>query len=193
MALLTQVTVTSSYVSGVLPALLVLGLGLGLIFAQAINTATAGVAPRGLRRGLRSGQHDAAGRRVDRDVGAQHDRAECHGHLPDRARHQPPAPAIAATYGYTIAFGVSAGLLGVGFILAIVLLPSRRRLGDLRERGRRNPACTQSATRARLRQLASEAIPVALCSCPPLITRAAKSSDGPGTYPPATRSVQDLG
>ena len=44
MALLTQVTVTSSYVSGVLPALLILGLGLGLIFAQAINTATAGVA-----------------------------------------------------------------------------------------------------------------------------------------------------
>src|SRR4029079_6628777 len=44
MALLTQVTVTSSYVSGVLPGVLVLGLGLGLIFAQAINTATAGVA-----------------------------------------------------------------------------------------------------------------------------------------------------
>src|SRR6266852_231190 len=37
--------------------------------------------PRGLRRGLRSGQHDAAGRRVDRDVGAQHDRAQRHGHL----------------------------------------------------------------------------------------------------------------
>jgi Major Facilitator Superfamily len=44
MALLTRVSVTSSYVSGVLPALLILGLGLGLIFAQAINTATAGVA-----------------------------------------------------------------------------------------------------------------------------------------------------
>src|SRR5437660_9091265 len=37
MALLTQVTVTSSYVSGVLPALIVLGLGLGQIFAQAIT------------------------------------------------------------------------------------------------------------------------------------------------------------
>src|SRR6266446_6021571 len=44
MALLTQVTVTSSYVSGVLPSVLILGLGLGQIFAQAINTATAGVA-----------------------------------------------------------------------------------------------------------------------------------------------------
>ena len=38
MAFLTHVCVTSSYVSAVLPALLVLGLGLGLIFAQAINT-----------------------------------------------------------------------------------------------------------------------------------------------------------
>jgi hypothetical protein len=39
MALLTQVTATSSYVDIVLPAMLVLGLGLGLIFAQTINTA----------------------------------------------------------------------------------------------------------------------------------------------------------
>ena len=46
MALLTQLTVSSSYVSGVLPALLLLGLGLGVIFAQAINNATAGVAPQ---------------------------------------------------------------------------------------------------------------------------------------------------
>ena len=43
MAYLTQITVTSSYVSSVLPAMLVLGLGFGMIFAPAINTATAGV------------------------------------------------------------------------------------------------------------------------------------------------------
>ena len=43
MTYLTQLTVTSSYVGGVLPALLILGLGFGMIFAPAINTATAGV------------------------------------------------------------------------------------------------------------------------------------------------------
>ena len=40
---LTQLTVTSSYLGGILPALLIMGLGFGMIFAPAINTATAGV------------------------------------------------------------------------------------------------------------------------------------------------------
>jgi hypothetical protein len=40
-AYLAQLTVTSSYLAGVLPALLVMGLGFGLIFAAAVNTATA--------------------------------------------------------------------------------------------------------------------------------------------------------
>ena len=46
MAYLTQLTVTSGYASAVLPALLILGLGFGMIFAPAINTATFGVARR---------------------------------------------------------------------------------------------------------------------------------------------------
>jgi hypothetical protein len=52
----------------------------------------------------------------------------------------PLAPAIAATHGYTIAFGVSARLLGLGFVLAIVLLPSRRRLAELKDAGAVTPA-----------------------------------------------------
>ncbi len=44
MVYLTQVTVTSSYDTAVLPALLILGVGFGMIFAPAINTATFGVA-----------------------------------------------------------------------------------------------------------------------------------------------------
>ena len=43
MVYLSQLTVSSSYAAGVLPALLLLGLGFGMIFAPAINTATAGV------------------------------------------------------------------------------------------------------------------------------------------------------
>src|SRR6266436_5684836 len=42
-AYLAQLTVTSSYPGGVLPALVIMGLGFGMIFAPAINTATAGV------------------------------------------------------------------------------------------------------------------------------------------------------
>jgi hypothetical protein len=40
----TQLTVTSSYAVSIAPALVVMGLGFGMIFAPAINTATAGVA-----------------------------------------------------------------------------------------------------------------------------------------------------
>ncbi len=45
MALLTQLTLHTHYLSGVLPGLLLLGLGLGLIFGCAINMATYGAAP----------------------------------------------------------------------------------------------------------------------------------------------------
>jgi len=45
MLILTQLGVQSSYAGHILPALLVTGLGLGLIFAPAISTATLGVEP----------------------------------------------------------------------------------------------------------------------------------------------------
>jgi EmrB/QacA subfamily drug resistance transporter len=45
MALLTRLGVHSSYSSDVLPALLLIGIGLGFVVATAINTATVGVQP----------------------------------------------------------------------------------------------------------------------------------------------------
>ena len=131
---------TSSYVSGVLPALLVLGLGLGLIFAQAINTATAGVARED------SGVASALVNTMQQVGGSIGTSALSTIALSATATYLighdagPQAPAIAATHGYTIAFGVSAGLLVLGFILAIVLVPSRRRLADLRDAGAATPA-----------------------------------------------------
>src|SRR5262249_7526757 len=135
MAVLTELTVTSSYVSAVLPALLLLGLGLGLIFARGINTATAGVSRED------SGVASALVHTTQQVGGSIGTSALSSIALSATATYlighhtSPLAPAIAATHGYTIAFGVSAGLLGVGFILAIVLLPSRRRLADLTEAG----------------------------------------------------------
>ncbi len=46
LAWLAQITPTSSYVGHVLPALLVLGVGMGNIFAPALASATYGVEPR---------------------------------------------------------------------------------------------------------------------------------------------------
>ena len=175
LVLLTQVTVTSSYVSDVLPGLLILGLGFGLIFAQAINTATAGVARED------SGVASALVNTMQQVGGSIGTSALSTIALSATATYlighdtSPLAPAIAATHGYTIAFGVSAGLLGLGFILTIVLLPSRRRLADLRDAGASTPAApgTPTAAAAPAQPQACEAIPVALCSCSPVITRVA--------------------
>ncbi len=108
MIYLTRLTVTSGYVSGILPALLVMGLGFGLIFAPAINTATAGGRAGGLGRGLGASQHDAAGRRFDRDLRAQHDRADRHDQLPSGS------PYRSAGAGRRSRPRLHAGLYGVG-------------------------------------------------------------------------------
>ena len=165
MALLTQVTATSSYVSAVLPALLFLGLGLGLIFAETINTATAGLAREdsGVASALVNTMQQVSG-----SIGTSALSTIALGATASYLIAHPGGPqagAAAATHGYTVAFGVSAGLLALGFILAIVLLPSRRQLADLDTPPPPAPAPPP------------EAIPVALCSCSPVITTEAGPSD----------------
>jgi hypothetical protein len=81
------------------------------------------------------------------------------------AHHTGPlAPAIAATHGYTTAFAVAAAILGLGVILAIVLLPSRRRLAEVRT-GAAEPTPSPQPQQ----QQQPQAIPVALTGCSPVI------------------------
>jgi MFS family permease len=165
-AYLTQLTVTSSYASAVLPALLIMGLGFGMIFAPAINTATAGVARED------SGVASALVNTMQQVGGSIGTSALSTIALTATASYLvshhtgPLAPAIAATHGYTVAFAVSAAVLGLGVILAIVLLPSRHRLEELR-----NPPpepAPAAAARAPALQLELKAIPVALICCSPV-------------------------
>jgi EmrB/QacA subfamily drug resistance transporter len=132
MAYLTQLTVTTGYLGGILPPLLVLGLGFGMIFAPAINTATAGVQRQdsGVASALVNTMQQVGGSigtsalsTIALTATTSYFVAHHTGRL---------APAIAATHGYTVAFAVSAGVFGLGVILAIFLLPSRQRLADLR-------------------------------------------------------------
>ena len=181
MALLTQVSVTSNYVSGVLPALLILGLGMGLIFANVINTATAGVAREdsGVASALVNTMQQVGGS-IGTSLLSTIALSATATYLTGRDT-SPQIAAIAATYGYTIAFGVSAGLLGLGFILALALLSSRRRLAALKDAGAATgvgPAPTTAPADAPAQQRAAEAIPVALCSCSPVIAPVAESSGG---------------
>ncbi len=157
MTYLTQLTVTSSYVGGILPALLLLGLGFGMIFAPAINTATAGVQRQdsGVASALVNTMQQVGGSigtsalsTIALTATASYLAVNHTGRL---------APAVAATHGYTVAFAVSAGIFGLGVILAIVLLPSRQRLAELRAAAAageaaplwvREPSCARACARA---------------------------------------------
>ena len=132
MAYLTQITVTTSYATGVLPALLVMGLGFGMIIAPAINTATAGVRREdsGVASALVNTMQQVGGSigtaalsTIALTAAARYLVAHHSGRL---------APAIAATHGYTTAFATSAALFAAGAVLAVILLPSKQRLDQLR-------------------------------------------------------------
>ncbi len=160
MVYLTQLTIITPYVSGVLPAMLVMGLGFGMIFAPAINTATAGVAPQdsGVAAALVNTMQQVGG-----SIGTSALSTIALTTTADYLVTHPTgplAPAIAATQGYTTAFGVSAVLLGIGVIVTVVLLPSRKRLAELRA-----PTTVATSLPA---PPPTQAIPVALVSCSPV-------------------------
>jgi EmrB/QacA subfamily drug resistance transporter len=132
MGYLTTLTVTSSYATHIVPPLVAMGLGFGMIFSPAINTATAGVARQdsGVASALVNTMQQVGGSigtaalsTVALTTTATYLAAHHTGRL---------APATAAVHGYSAAFTVSAILFGVGAVAAAVLVPSRRRLEELR-------------------------------------------------------------
>jgi EmrB/QacA subfamily drug resistance transporter len=142
MAYLTQLSVTSGYASGVLPAILVLGVGFGMVLAPAVNTATAGVRPQdsGVASALVNTLQQIGGSigtaalsTIALTAAGSYLAAHHAGRI---------APAVAATHGYTLAFAVAAALCGAGVLLALILLPGKARLEQLR-----NAASSQIVTR----------------------------------------------
>ena len=120
-----------------------MGLGFGMIIAPAINTATAGVRPQD------SGVASALVNTMQQVGGSIGTAALSTFALTatDRylAAHPTPpaaAAAAAATHGYTLAFAISAALFGVGMLLSLVLLPSKRRLAELRAAAIATPAAS---------------------------------------------------
>jgi EmrB/QacA subfamily drug resistance transporter len=179
-AYLAQLTVTSGYLAGVLPALLVMGLGFGLIFAAAVNTATAGVPVQdsGVASALVNTMQQVGGSigiSVLSTIAASATTSYLIAHHTGRR-----APAIAATHGYTLAFTISAALLGLGAILAILMLPSRKRLEELTGEASAllpepEPAAPAPAPPPRPHQVTSalhpavKVLPVGLLCCSPVI------------------------
>ena len=188
-AYLAQLTVTSSYLGGVLPALLIMGLGFGMIFAPAINTATAGV-PRqdsGVASALVNTMQQVGGS-IGISILSTIAASATTSYL--IAHHTgPQAPAIAATHGYTLAFTITAALLGLGAILAILMLPSRKRLEELTSEASAlipepepevaAPALAPQPQVASALHPAVKVMPVGLLCCSPVID--------PGLPPAAAR------
>ena len=130
---LSRISVHSSYAGGVLPALILMGLAMGMVMAPSMNTATAGVEPRdsGVAAALVSTMQQVGGSigtavmsTVAASVTASY-----------AAVHAPVAgfDAAAATHGYARVFLASALVFAVGGTLAALLFPSRARLAAMRQ------------------------------------------------------------
>src|SRR5438876_6176231 len=121
--LLTRVSGHGDYGSHVLPAMLVLGTGLGMSFVPITIAATNGVAGRdsGLASGLLNTTQQVGG-----SLGLAILSSVSTSRLTSALQAGSSLPA-ALTHGFKGAFVVAAILCGIGVAVALVLLPGRRR------------------------------------------------------------------
>jgi len=126
MVYLTQLKESSSYAGGVLPALILLGLGFGMIIAPAINTATSRVAPQdaGVASALVNTMQQvggSVGTAVLSTIAASSSATYLREHV--GAAH---LAGSAATHGYTNAFLVAAILFGLGVLTTLTIMPGKK-------------------------------------------------------------------
>ena len=125
MIIFTRLTPGGAYATHVLPGLLVIGLGMGCIFAPAIGTATLGVQVR--ETGVASALVNTS-QQVGGAVGLALLSTLSASAATNYVRAHPRVPgvaAIAAVHGYTTGFAVAAGIFATGFLLALLILPAK--------------------------------------------------------------------
>ena len=121
--LLTRVTGHADYGSHLLPAMVVLGTGLGLSFVPITISATNGVAASdsGLASGLLNTTQQVGG-----SLGLAILSSVSNSRTTSALAAGSPLPA-ALTHGFKAAFVVAAVLCSIGVVVALALLPGRRR------------------------------------------------------------------
>jgi MFS family permease len=124
MAWLAQLTPTASYSTHVLPALLVLGVGIGSTSPPAMFTATYNVPPAdaGVASAMVNTMQQAGGAIGAAGLStifASAVSSYLHTHTPS-----PQLTSAAAVHGYTTAFWVAAAIFATGAILVGTLVPS---------------------------------------------------------------------
>jgi predicted MFS family arabinose efflux permease len=122
-ALFTRLHAHGDYAGTVLPAMLVMGIGLGMSFVPITIAATSGVAPEdsGLASGLLNTTQQVGG-----SLGLAVLSAVSTSRITS-ALEGGSTQAAAFTHGFTGAFTVSAIVCGAAAVLALVVLPGRRR------------------------------------------------------------------
>jgi EmrB/QacA subfamily drug resistance transporter len=134
LAYLSRIDVHTSYLTGVLPALMGMGFAMGMVMAPSMNTATAGVKPQdsGVAAALVSTMQQVGGS-VGTAVLSTVVASATTSYLVAHPRGGGANPAfVAATHGYTVAFLVSAGVFVIGAVVGATLFPSKSRLAQLR-------------------------------------------------------------
>jgi EmrB/QacA subfamily drug resistance transporter len=121
MALLTGIGLHSTYVADVLPGLLVLGLGIGLVMAPSMNTATAGVRPQDA--GVASAMVNTA-QQVGGSIGTALLSTLAASAATSYAESHPGQLALAAVHSYTTAFWWSAAIFAAAAVVTGLLLRS---------------------------------------------------------------------
>ncbi|MFJ5232752.1 MFS transporter [Kitasatospora sp. NPDC088391] len=144
MAWLTQLKVDSSYLTTVLPAELLLGLGMGLVFMPTMNLATLGVAPE--ETGAASAIINSA-QQVGGSIGTALlntiAASVTAAYLATRNPTDPLVQAQGAVHGYVIATTVAMGILLAAAVVAFLLIDHRPAPGE--DEGRDAAAAARAA------------------------------------------------
>lgn len=125
MVLFAQLTPSSSYGSAVLPGLLITGVGMGCIFAPAFSAATLRVAPN--EAGIASAMVNTS-QQIGGSVGTSLLSTIYATAVTSYLSSHPQVQGLASgaqVHGDTTAFWWAAGIFGLGFLLALVILPSQ--------------------------------------------------------------------
>ncbi|MFG2324385.1 MFS transporter [Streptomyces sp. NPDC048568] len=129
MVILTQMTVDSAYASEILPALILMGLGMGLTFMPVFSTATAGVAPRD--SGVTSATVNTSqqiggsiGTALLNTIATGTSASYIASHLTDPTRRA-QVVREGIVHGYTVAIWVAAGIMLLAALAAGLMVTAK--------------------------------------------------------------------
>ncbi|MFD4654982.1 MFS transporter [Kitasatospora sp. NPDC058444] len=131
LAWLTQMRVDSAWAAMVLPAELLIGFGMGMVFMPAMSLATLGVAPH--ETGAASATINSA-QQVGGSVGTALlntvAASATAGFLATRVASDPAVQAQGAVHGYVVATWVATGVLLVAALVAVLMVDHRPAPGE---------------------------------------------------------------